>query len=444
MAYVGVKGPRTPASRKRRVLHISTNHASIRPGGVECYLRDLYTAFRHSDEFEPLYISRVGAPYGEATRHDGGTPFAMVGDDPNEYLFYTDTFSDLAHYDRLFVKWTPKAALRWFSDFLVAQQPDVVHFHQVVHLGVDMIRAARNALPAAPIVFTLHEYVPICHNDGQMVRTIGNELCSGESPRRCHECFPDVTPQTFFMRKRFIQSQMSLVDHFIAPIEHCRRRYVRWGIPPEKIVVEPQGMMPVSDREPDAEGEHRPRNRFGYFGVVSTFKGTDVLLEAMNLVTGELDGHLWIHGANLDLQGSGFRQGFADLLEPVASSVTFAGPYEREALGRLMAGIDWVVVPSIFEETGPLIVLEAFLYGRPVICSDFGGMAEKVADGVNGLHFGRGDPADLARTMLRAAGTPGLWETLREGIPDRPPRWMDEHVDALSDIYRRLLSKAGA
>ncbi len=77
-----------------------------------------------------------------------------------------------------------------------------------------------------------------------------------------------------------------------------------------------------------------------------------------------------------------------------------------------------MVVPSIWWETGPLVVWEAFQHGRPVICSDIGGMSEKVTDGVNGLHFRRGDADDLAETMLRAAETPGLWEQLHAGIPD--------------------------
>ena len=46
-----------------------------------------------------------------------------------------------------------------------------------------------------------------------------------------------------------------------------------------------------------------------------------------------------------------------------------------------MASVDWVVVPSIWWENSPLVIQEAFGYGRPVICSDIGGMAEKVTDG---------------------------------------------------------------
>ena len=121
--------------------------------------------------------------------------------------------------------------------------------------------------------------------------------------------------------------------------------------------------------------------------------------------------------------------------------MTFAGPYDRAELGKLMAEIDWVVVPSIWWETGPLVVMEAFQHGRPVICSDIGGMSEKVTDGVNGLHFRRRDAAHLAETMLHAAETPGLWDELRAGIPADPPRWMHDHVadprEALHETARR-------
>ena len=77
-------------------------------------------------------------------------------------------------------------------------------------------------------------------------------------------------------------------------------------------------------------------------------------------------------------------------------------------------------MPSIWWETGPLVVMEAFQYGRPVICSDIGGMSEKVTDGVNGLHFRRRDPEDLADVMQRAVETPGLWEELHAGVPREP------------------------
>jgi glycosyltransferase involved in cell wall biosynthesis len=268
---------------------------------------------------------------------------------------------------------------------------------------------------------------------------MGNqEVCREESPRRCHECFPEVSQQAFFMRKRFIQSHLELVDHFIAPGDYVRDRYVDWGIPAEKITVEPQGMVPIDDRRPDERtgGVH---DRFAFFGQLNPYKGADVLLEAMEILGDDFEGHLSIFGANLEIQPEHFRKRIEALLGSGRDNISVRGAYERSDLSALMAGIDWVIVPSIWWETGPMVVPEAFGYGRPVICSDIGGMSEKVTNGVNGLHFRRRDAHHLAEMMQRAAESPGLWDGLRAGIPPRPFRAMQDHVEALSLIYRRLL-----
>ena len=75
------------------------------------------------------------------------------------------------------------------------------------------------------------------------------------------------------------------------------------------------------------------------------------------------------------------------------------------------------LLPSRWWENSPLVVQEAFTHRRPVICSGIGGLAEKVDDEVNGLHFNVGDPDSLAWVIQRAATEPGLWERLRAGIP---------------------------
>ena len=88
------------------------------------------------------------------------------------------------------------------------------------------------------------------------------------------------------------------------------------------------------------------------------------------------------------------------------------------------------------------MIQEAFHFGRPVICSDIGGMAEKVADGVNGLHFRVGDPTSLAATLGEAAAGPALWDRLRAGI--RPMYSMETHVAVLSGLYAELLAEKRA
>ncbi|MBA3428695.1 MAG: hypothetical protein H0U07_09010 [Actinobacteria bacterium] len=148
--------------------------------------------------------------------------------------------------------------------------------------GYDILREIKNSVPDAPIIYTLHEFMPICHRQGQMLRTPNDELCMEESPRRCHECLPNISQQTFFMRKRFIQSHLSVVDRFIAPSKFLGDRYIDWGIPPGKVQVEEYGRTPPPGTVLEEPRGHR--DRFGFFGQITPFKGLQVLLEAMALL----------------------------------------------------------------------------------------------------------------------------------------------------------------
>jgi len=240
----------------------------------------------------------------------------------------------------------------------------------------------------------------------------------------------------FVRRKRFIQSHLAHVDLFLAPSRFLRDRYVDWGIPAEKIVYEEYGRLPVMPLP--ERTQPGLRNRFGFFGQLTRFKGADVLLEAMRLIAERgVDAELRIHGANLDVaQGSDQRR-FWELLRRAGGSVSSVGSYGRSELSQLMHEVDWVVVPSIWWENSPLVIQEAFAFGRPVICSDIGGMAEKVSDRVSGLHFRVGDPVDLAETIERAVSTPDLWNELRAGIP--AVYSMKTHLSSLNALYRSLM-----
>jgi glycosyltransferase involved in cell wall biosynthesis len=418
---------------KPKILYVSHNHPTIRPGGAEAYAYELYRAVRDGDEFEPLFLARTGPPVSAVSRYHEGTLLTGVNEDPNQYFFYTDTLE----YDWLNGTPRGKAALiKYLREFLLAQEPDIVHFQHTLFFGYDMLREVRETLGDVPILYTLHEFLPICHRNGQLMRTVSEKPCMEESPRRCHECFPEVSPQTFFMRKRFIQSHLSVVDRFLAPSHFLRERYVDWGLPADKVVFEEYGRLPVA---PAPIPDRRQRNRLAFFGQLSYFKGVNVVLRAMKRLQEEgVDVHLRVHGANLELQPEGFRAEFQELLEATKDSVSFEGEFNHDDLPALMADADWVIVPSVWWENSPLVIQEASQHRRPIIASDIGGMAEKVHDGVSGLHFKAGDPASLAETISRAISTRRLWEDLQRQI--QPVYAMDEHVRSLSDHYNELLS----
>ena len=112
--------------------------------------------------------------------------------------------------------------------------------------------------------------------------------------------------------------------------------------------------------------------------------------------------HLWLYGANMDVLPPDARESLVQAMQTAAEdgNVTLAGAYDHAAVPRLMAEVDWVVVPSRWWENSPLVIQEAFMHGRPVICTDIGGMKEKVTHDVNGLHFVVAQPAEPGRHDL--------------------------------------------
>jgi glycosyltransferase involved in cell wall biosynthesis len=412
-----------------KVLYVAHNHPTLHPGGAEAYALELYEGMRDTPGVEPVLLARIGSNVARQRVAHPGTPFSSVNDDPNQYFVFTET----EHFDFFTLTSRDKSLYsQHLTNFLLAHQPDVVHLQHTHFIGVDLLSQIRRVLPAATIVYTLHEFLPICHRDGQMVRTFSSELCDESSPRRCHECFPQISEQSFFLRERFVKGHFENVDLFLAPSAQLMEKYLRWGIEPERIEVEEYGRLAPAVRAPAPSQTKEPTN-IGFFGQLSYFKGAKTMMEAMALLGDDNEAHLWLHGANLELQTQEFQDEFATLRESLQGRVTFRGPYDHAELPKLMADLHWVLVPSIWWENSPLVIQEAFFHRRPIICSDVGGMAEKVHDGVDGMHFRVGDAFSLAQTIEAATTNPRLWRSLRDGI--REPHAMDNHIARLLNVY---------
>jgi glycosyltransferase involved in cell wall biosynthesis len=99
-----------------------------------------------------------------------------------------------------------------------------------------------------------------------------------------------------------------------------------------------------------------------------------------------------------------------------------------------MSDASFIVVPSIWWENSPVVIEEAFHAGRPVICSDIGGMREKVTHNVNGLHFRARDAGSLSEIMLQCLEVTGLAENLASNVRKIPS--LDESAAQYIEIYK--------
>ena len=67
---------------------------------------------------------------------------------------------------------------------------------------------------------------------------------------------------------------------------------------------------------------------------------------------------------------------------------------------NIYARMDCLIVPSVWNETGPMVLYEAFANRIPAVVSDQESLKEKVKDRVDGYIFKTGDEADLLKGIL--------------------------------------------
>ena len=233
-----------------RVLIAAHNHPSLHPGGTEIFAHDLFRAYQRAG-CEAMFMGATNKVHREARP---GTSFQSIGNGGDEILLWS------GHFDRFYMSQIDLYGIvpdivELLRDF----RPDVVHLHHLLLLGAEFPHIVRRTLPDCRIVLTLHDYYPICHHDGLMVRTTGKELCHGASPDRCHACFKDIALDKFVLRERHIKSLLSAVDAFVSPSEFLKQRYVEWGLAEDRIEVIPNGSPNGQQSNFDSRsGQSRP------------------------------------------------------------------------------------------------------------------------------------------------------------------------------------------
>lgn len=103
--------------------------------------------------------------------------------------------------------------------------------------------------------------------------------------------------------------------------------------------------------------------------------------------------------------------------------------------------MDLFVLPSLYGEGLPMVVLESMANAIPVIASRVEGIPEAVRDGVDGLIFEPGSAIDLAEKLVRLIGNTIRWEAMSECAVKRQRTELSDLSMArgVANIYDELL-----
>ena len=429
--------------RDLHTLIFSIGHPSHLRGGADGAARALFRKLNQRTGTRSTFVA-AAAP----SLIGNNAPFGLFEKRADEILWTpppVDRFRQLTqYYDKL---------RRDFAQLYEVVRPDVVHFAHHLPYGADLIEIVSRDFNL-PTVLTFNEYSAICNNFGQMAKTDGR-LCHFESFSECSACFPEIPAGHFFLRKlRLASIFRNHIDRFIAPSEIVLQRHLAWGMPEGRFAKIPyiqtpeleQQSMEIRREEASEqfakEGKSNHRLKIGFFGRVNPFKGVDLLLEALDRLSSEERAklHVDIYGPMEEAEPDWFVAKVTELCARHADCVTMHGAYEPADVVSLMRAMDWVVVPSIWWEVGPIVIEEAAIAGRPVLCSDIGGMAEKVRPGENGLQFRTNSVDDLATKLSVILA--GQAQIAPEPIDSTV--WNVERLDAFCAVYEQVIEERRA
>ena len=221
------------------------------------------------------------------------------------------------------------------------------------------------------------------------------------------------------------------VDIFTGPSKFLIDRHIEAGLPVKHVEVIRNG-IPTMPGGTVQSAENGSALRLLLASRLTEEKGVRVVLRALSLLPANLK-------VTLEIAGKGPLE---DEVKKAASSdprIRFHGYVSGEAKQRLFGQVDCVLLPSLWYENAPVVIVEAGSFGLGVIGSDIGAVPEFVTDGRNGILFTPGSAESLRDAILKVACNPDLRMTFRhEGVKFASNHTVEQMVDEYIERYRRL------
>lgn len=236
--------------------------------------------------------------------------------------------------------------------------------------------------------------------------------------------------EEFILRNSTLVAALSSASAIICPSKFLMDSAHKRGLPEEKIHFIQHGI----DKSDWILTRERKRNelfRIGYLGQLDQNKGIHLLIKAFQHLPDELPLELKIYGD--DSPGTRYIQ-YIKKLAKGDPRIKFLGKYEYRKVADILTHLDGIVIPSIWNEIGPLVMYEALEVKTPIIASNIPNMSDIIQHEENGLLFECGDWNDLASQLLRMIEEDDLCDVLIEKM--KPVRSFNDEMQALDMVYQ--------
>ena len=299
----------------------------------------------------------------------------------------------------------PPPNIQEFSEALFQIQPHLVHFHTIsTNIGHFHLEEAKKKFKT---IYTSHIPNDLCIK-GDLVKYNG-EVCDGKVKLfKCSKCaylsskkkmsdvysfitnsFPG-TLSAVYRKQQEIRKIADNVDSLVV-VSHWQKEYWLRNIAiTEKLKICRQAVPPLNSNR--IEREHaKSKVVFAFVGRISKHKGLHLLIEAFKMLDDD-DTELHIAAipsANEIEYLNTLKQGISD-------KIFWQENLNNVELEEFYSKIDYLVIPSLWLETGPYVAYEAMIRKIPIIATPLGGLVELIRDGENGYFFSASSDSLLA------------------------------------------------
>lgn len=442
------------------VLHVTFTWHPDACGGTEVYVDSL------CGHLQTLGIrSQLAAPASHTVTYD------HAGLTVNRFASHSNLTQSM-----MYGQGDPVASAN-FAEILDREKPSLVHFHAFTP-AVSQLCLKECARRGIPCVSTYHTPTVSCLR-GDLMRW-GQEACDGRlDVSRCGACFLHRHGMPRFLAglavcasritssaaripglpnsARAVLSAASLTQtrhqatrdwwngaaRVVALCEWTRKLLLLNGVATQKIITIRHGLptqryeelkAEIGKRKTESKGRSNGTLRLAFLGRLDPTKGIDLILGALRELP-DLPVTLDVYAIAPE-SGSNAVMELKHLAESDAR-VTLRAPVPSQAVVSTLADYDALLVPSRWMETGPLVVLEAFAAGIPVVGSNLGGIAEWVQHEINGLLVPESTTAAWASALARFAQEPSLLPKLKSGTTSL--RSMSDVAEEMAQMYEQVL-----
>ncbi len=323
---------------------------------------------------------------------------------------------------------------RKFREVLDDYKPELVHYHNF-H-GLTMSIADEVKLRNIPSLFTTHNYYIIDPN----LYMINNDLSLwNNTDLISNSQSVNDNPEKFELYKQRSEKARKLINEVIdltIPVSTRQKKlFEEFGCNSEKMKVVHQANS-IVDKLSASETIITSQNRdialpmrFGFIGGVMPHKGVHYIALAAQYFDKSL--------AEFHIFGFVSPE-YMNVLRQIdkKENLIFHNEYKIEDLEEIGLKIDISIVPSIWEDCAPLVILELLALKLPVIGANIGGIPDFIIENENGFLYKYNSLEDLVRTIDKCIRNIDLIKQMRANI--KLEHSFDKYVTHIISIYNTL------